>query len=52
MDKQFTSDPRLSEKAYDQSYECVSTFCRTCSTNKHSVARAVDAQFEVKVTNC
>lgn len=42
--------PRLSEKTYAQSEKRVYAFEVPRDVNKHTVARAVEAQFEVKVT--
>lgn len=42
--------PRLFEKSYALSQKRVYVFDVDKSANKHSVARAVEAQFEVKVT--
>ena len=42
--------PKLSEKTYAQSLNRVYAFEVPRDVNKHSVARAVEAQFEVKVT--
>jgi large subunit ribosomal protein L23 len=49
MSKEITLKPRLSEKSYAQSQSRVYVFAVPSSANKHSVARAVEAQFEVKV---
>lgn len=50
MSKTITLRPRLSEKTYALSAQRVYVFDVPAGTNKHSVARAVEAQFEVKVT--
>jgi large subunit ribosomal protein L23 len=50
MDKTITLRPRLSEKTYGLSESRVYVLEIPAGTNKHSVARAVEAQFEVKVT--
>jgi large subunit ribosomal protein L23 len=51
MDKQTLLKPRLSEKAYKISQESnVYVFMVNKSINRTSVAKAVEAQFEVKVT--
>ncbi|HEY1835664.1 MAG TPA: 50S ribosomal protein L23 [Candidatus Saccharimonadales bacterium] len=50
MDKTLTLKPRMSEKAYGLSQsQNVYVFDVPKGTNKHSVARAVTAQFEVTV---
>lgn len=43
--------PRLSEKAYGQSKANVYMFVVPMSATKHTVARAVESQFEVSVTD-
>lgn len=51
MDKQVRLVPRLSEKAYNLSEtRNIYTFDVPVDSNKHTVARAVAAQFEVTVT--
>ena len=50
MDKHIALIPKLSEKTYAQSLNRVYAFEVPRDVNKHSVARAVEAQFEVKVT--
>ncbi len=50
MSKTITLRPRLSEKTYDLSSKRVYVMEIPKDVNKHSVARAVEAQFEVKVT--
>ena len=49
MSKTITLRPRLSEKTYGLSEHRVYVLEIPVGTNKHSVARAVEAQFEVKV---
>lgn len=49
MDKTLLLRPRLSEKTYALSNNRVYVFDIPKNTNKHSVARAVASQFEVKV---
>ena len=52
MDKQMIIKPRLSEKSFKES-QATRTYAFEVpgDANKHSVARAVAAQFEVTVTN-
>lgn len=50
MDKTITLRPRLSEKTYGLSESRVYVLEVPQDVNKHGVARAVEAQFEVKVT--
>lgn len=50
MSKTITLYPRLSEKTYAQSENRVYVVDVPKSANKHTVARAVEAQFEVKVS--
>lgn len=50
MSKTITLRPRLSEKTYAQSEQRVYVVDIPKDANKHSVARAIEAQFEVKVT--
>lgn len=50
MYKEIALKPRLSEKSYAQSQNRVYVFAVPNDANKHSVARAVEAQFNVKVT--
>lgn len=50
MSKTITLRPRLSEKTYAQSEKRVYVVDIPSDANKHTVARAVEAQFEVKVT--
>lgn len=49
MDKTIPLRPRLSEKTYGLSESRVYVLEIPAGTNKHSVAKAVEAQFEVKV---
>lgn len=49
MSKTITLRPRLSEKTYGLSTSRVYVLEVPVNVNKHSVARAVEAQFEVKV---
>lgn len=52
MYKQLILQPRMSEKAYAQSMiNRTYVFDVPGEVNKHSVARAVEQQFDVKVTN-
>lgn len=51
MSLSLTLKPRLSEKAYGLSQSNVFVFDVPANANKHTVARAVVAQFDVKVTN-
>jgi large subunit ribosomal protein L23 len=51
MSKTLILRPRMSEKTYAQSQEQTYVFVVPKEANKHSVARAVEAQFEVTVTN-
>lgn len=50
MYKQLTLKPRLSEKSFALSQTNTYVFVVPDEANKHSVARAVEAQFEVSVT--
>ena len=50
MSKDITLKPKLSEKTYAQSLNRVYAFEVPVGVNKHTVARAVEAQFEVTVT--
>jgi large subunit ribosomal protein L23 len=50
MDKSIVLKPRLSEKTYGLSRTNVYVFDVAGDVNKHSVARAVAAQFDVEVT--
>ncbi|MDB5184545.1 MAG: ribosomal protein [Candidatus Saccharibacteria bacterium] len=50
MSKTIALKPHLSEKTYAMSEKRVYAFIVPSDVNKHSVARAVEAQFEVKVT--
>lgn len=49
MSKTITLRPRMSEKTYGLSASRVYVVEVPKDTNKHSVARAIEAQFEVKV---
>ena len=49
MSKTISLQPHLSEKTYGQSTKRVYVFTVEKDVNKHSVARAVEAQFDVKV---
>ena len=49
MDKQIVLKPRMSEKAYGLSQSGVYVFNVPSSVNKHTVASAVAAQFDVVV---
>ena len=49
MSKSLILRPRLSEKTYAQSESRVYVVEVPASINKHDVARAIEAQFEVKV---
>lgn len=51
MSKTITLKPRLNEKTYTLSQSRIYVFDVDKDVNKHSVARAVEAQFEVKVTD-
>jgi large subunit ribosomal protein L23 len=51
MSKTITLRPRLSEKTYALSEQRVYVVEVPTNVNKHSVARAVEAQFEVKVAS-
>lgn len=51
MDKTITLLPRLSEKTYGLSEQRVYVVVVPGHVNKHGVARAIEAQFEVKVAN-
>jgi large subunit ribosomal protein L23 len=50
MSKTITLRPRLSEKTYGMSEQRVYVVEVPNDVNKHSVARAIEAQFEVKVS--
>jgi large subunit ribosomal protein L23 len=50
MSKTITLRPRLSEKTYGLSEKRVYVVDVPTDANKHTVARAVEAQFEVKVS--
>ena len=49
MFKQVTLKPRLSEKSFAQSQTGTYVFVVPADANKHTVARAVEAQFDVTV---
>jgi large subunit ribosomal protein L23 len=49
MSKTITLRPRLSEKTYGLSEKRVYVVAVDDSVNKHTVARAIESQFEVKV---
>lgn len=49
MYKSMILKPRLSEKSFAQSQNRVYVFAVPADANKHTVARAVESQFEVKV---
>lgn len=51
MDKTITLHPRLSEKTYGLSEHRVYVVDVPKDVNKHGVARAIETQFDVKVTN-
>lgn len=51
MYKQLILQPRMSEKAYAQSQKGVYVFDVSSEVNKHSVAHAVEQQFDVVVKN-
>lgn len=51
MSKTLVLQPRMSEKTYAQSQAQTYVFVVPKDANKHSVARAVEAQFEVTVTS-
>jgi len=51
MSKHITLKPRLSEKTYAQSQNHVYVVDIERGVNKHTVARAVEEQFEVKVAS-
>jgi large subunit ribosomal protein L23 len=51
MYKQVTLKPRLSEKSFGLSQNRVYVFAVPGDANKHTVARAVEVQFDVKVTD-
>lgn len=50
MSKTIALKPRLNEKTYALAEKRVYVFTVDRSVNKHSIARAVEAQFEVKVS--
>lgn len=51
MSKTIVLEPRMNEKTYELSNKGVYVFNIAQDVNKHSVARAVEAQFEVKVAS-
>lgn len=51
MSKTIALKPRLNEKTYGLAASRVYVFDVDRSVNKHSIARAVESQFEVKVTD-
>lgn len=51
MSKTVVLKPRMSEKTYSQSQSGTYTFQVPSTSNKHEVARAVEQQFDVTVTN-
>lgn len=51
MSKTIVLKPRLNEKTYALSNERVYVFDVEKSVNKHNIARAVEAQFDVKVVS-
>ena len=51
MYKSIILSPRMSEKAYGLSQSRTYVFDVPVTANKHTVARAVEAQYEVTVTN-
>ncbi|MDB5169271.1 MAG: rplW [Candidatus Saccharibacteria bacterium] len=50
MGKHIVLEPRMNEKTYGLSDKGVYVFNIANDVNKHSVARAVESQFDVKVT--
>lgn len=50
MSKTIALKPRMSEKTYAQSAAGVYVFEVPRDVNKHTIARAIEAQFDVKVT--
>lgn len=50
MYKQLALKPRMSEKSYAASQDQTYVFIVPADANKHSVAQAVEQQFEVKVS--
>ncbi len=50
MDKHIALKPKLSEKTFAMSAKGVYAFEVPTDVNKHTVARAVESQFDVKVT--
>lgn len=51
MSKSITLKPRLNEKTYAMAADRVYVFNVETSANKHTIARAVESQFDVKVAN-
>lgn len=51
MSKTLVLRPRMSEKAYGQSQSQVYVFVVSREANKHVIARAVEAQYNVTVVN-
>lgn len=51
MSKHIVLEPRMNEKTYELSSKGVYVFNIASDVNKHSVARAVESQFEVKVAS-
>jgi large subunit ribosomal protein L23 len=51
MSKTILLQPHLSEKTYAQSTKRVYAFIVPTDVNKHTIARAVEEQFEVKVAS-
>lgn len=51
MYKSVIVKPRLSEKSFAQSQNGVYVFAVPTEANKHSIARAIEAQFDVKVSS-
>jgi large subunit ribosomal protein L23 len=49
MSKSIALKPRLNEKTYKLSEERVYVFDVATNLNKHSIARAIESQFDVKV---
>lgn len=51
MSKHIVLEPRMNEKTYGLSNQGVYVFNIASDVNKHSVARAVETQFEIKVAS-
>jgi large subunit ribosomal protein L23 len=51
MSKTIVLEPRMNEKTYELSNKGVYVFNIAQDVNKHTVARAVESQFEVKVAS-